>query len=319
MAERALRVNPYPDRHPSRMVRTVCIAEGFLPFSAHPVFRMPPLSANHATSPAATLPGDSHTHTFRCRHAGGEVVEYARAARDAGLPFLAATDHIPHPGGGTDGLHMTLAELPGYAAAVLDAREKLSYPVLLGLEAEFELARDREWLSTLLARHPFDLVLGSVHCGDHWRLTPASPEATPQKIRAIWVEYAGHVAELARSGAFDVVAHLDLAKRTGLIPPPDLLEETMFPALDAIAEAGEALEINTSGLVHPAGEPYPSLPLLRRARALGIPICFGSDAHAPEDVAQFFPAALALARAAGYSTYAVFSRRVRREVPLPPP
>lgn len=278
----------------------------------------PPSESRHAPK-TASLPGDTHTHTFRCRHAGGDVADCARAARDAGLPFIAATDHVPHPGGGTDGLHMTLAELPGYAAAVLDAREKLSYPVLLGLEAEFELARDRAWLDSLLAPYPIDLVLGSVHCGDHWRLSPSSPEATPEKIREIWVEYARNVVELARSGAFDAAAHLDLPKRTGLFPPPDLLEETMFPALDALAEAGMAVEINTSGLVHPAGEPYPSLPLLRRACELGIPVCFGSDAHAPKDVAQFFPAAVELARAAGYSTYAVFSRRVRREVPLPPP
>lgn len=278
---------------------------------------MSPPSASRPAPQAASLPGDTHTHTFRCRHAGGDVADYARAARDAGLPFLAATDHIPHPGGGTDGLHMTLAELPGYAAAVLDARETLSYPVFLGLEAEFELARDRGWLTDLLSRHPFDVILGSVHCGDHWRLSPASPEATPQKIREIWVEYAKNLTELARSGAFDVVAHLDLAKRTGLHAPPDLLEETMFPALEAVAEAGMAIEINTSGLVHPAGDFYPSAVLLRRAHELGIPVCFGSDAHAPGDVGRAFPAAVAAAREAGYTTYAVFTRRVRREEVLP--
>jgi len=276
-------------------------------------------SSDDVRAAGVSLPGDSHTHTFRCRHAGDDVAEYARAARDAGLPFLAATDHVPHPGGGTDGLHMTLAEWPGYVAAVLAAREELSYPVLLGVEAEFELARDPDFLPSLLSPHPVDLVLGSVHCGDHWRLSPDSPEATEEKIRAIWVEYAANVAELARSGAFDVLAHPDLAKRTGLHPSPELLEETMFPALEAVAEAGMALELNTSGLVHPAGEIYPSLPLLRHARSLGIPICFGSDAHAPRDVAQFFPAAVRLAREAGYATYSVFSRRVRRDIPLPPP
>jgi histidinol-phosphatase (PHP family) len=49
------------------------------------------------------------------------------------------------------------------------------------------------------------------------------------------------------------------------------------------------------------GEAYPAAALLASAAALGIPLTFGSDAHAPGDVGADFDRAAALARAAGYT------------------
>ena len=55
-------------------------------------------------------------------------------------------------------------------------------------------------------------------------------------------------------------------------------------ALRAVAAAGIALELNTAGLRKPVGEAYPAPGLLAEARALGIPLTFGSDAHRPQEV-----------------------------------
>ena len=84
------------------------------------------------------------------------------------------------------------------------------------------------------------------------------------------------------------------------------------PALDRVAEAGMAIEITSSGLRRPVREIYPSALLLSLARERDISICFGSDAHRPEEIAWQFNASLALARSAGY-THAV---RFRRRRPL---
>ncbi len=40
---------------------------------------------------------DYLTHTFRCRHAGGEVCDYGAAAQAAGLSELGFSDHAPWP------------------------------------------------------------------------------------------------------------------------------------------------------------------------------------------------------------------------------
>ena len=72
-------------------------------------------------------------------------------------------------------------------------------------------------------------------------------------------------------------------------------------ALHAIRQAGAALELNTAGLRKPVGEAYPAPGLLAEARALGIPLTFGSDAHRPEEVGWAFDQAAVTAREAGYA------------------
>jgi histidinol-phosphatase (PHP family) len=48
-----------------------------------------------------------------------------------------------------------------------------------------------------------------------------------------------------------------------------------------------------------------------------IPICFGSDAHSPEEVGAGFASALKLAREAGYTHYFKMKHRKKEHLPLP--
>ena len=97
----------------------------------------------------------------------------------------------------------------------------------------------------------------------------------------------------------------------------DEIKEMAQPALDRIAEAGMGMELNTSGLIKPVGEIYPSFLIVSLAFEREIPICFGSDAHAPEQVGKGFDMALKLAREAGYSQYFRIRRRKKELTPLP--
>ena len=65
--------------------------------------------------------------------------------------------------------------------------------------------------------------------------------------------------------------------------------------LDAAKKAGCAIELNTAGLRKDCQEIYPSRRLLELAFQNGVPITFGSDAHAPEEVGLNFTEAVALA------------------------
>jgi histidinol-phosphatase (PHP family) len=87
--------------------------------------------------------------------------------------------------------------------------------------------------------------------------------------------------------------------------------------LDAARQSNCAIELNTAGLRKDCREIYPSLAILRLAHARGVPITFGSDAHAPEEVGMNFSEAVALARQIGYTTTCRFVRRQRQFVPLP--
>ena len=122
-------------------------------------------------------------------------------------------------------------------------------------------------------------------------------------IDRVWRRYYETLIEATRTGAFDVVAHLDLPKKWGFRPAADL-SELENEALAAIAAAGMAIEINTSGLDrYPVAEMFPSVSLLRRARALGISFTFGSDAHCAAEVGSHFEQALDSARAVGYESF----------------
>ena len=53
------------------------------------------------------------------------------------------------------------------------------------------------------------------------------------------------------------------------------------------------------------------------ARERDIPICFGSDAHKPEEVGYGFMEALKMARSVGYREYFTVRKRKKTMKPLP--
>jgi histidinol-phosphatase (PHP family) len=131
-------------------------------------------------------------------------------------------------------------------------------------------------------------------------------------VTATWRKYFKLVERLAESRLFDSVGHLDLPKKFGYRPSDNDLKEMVQPALDRIAQAGMGIELNTSGLRKPVREIYPSALVLSLAHDRDIPICFGSDAHRPEEVGAGFPEALSLARDAGYTHYFRIEKRQKK-------
>ena len=60
------------------------------------------------------LPADYHTHTRLCRHAGGEPLDYARAAAALGIGEIACTDHLPFPNDPQPSIRMTADEFDAW-------------------------------------------------------------------------------------------------------------------------------------------------------------------------------------------------------------
>ncbi len=249
-----------------------------------------------------SLPPDYHTHHELCRHAEGRTVAYALAARDAGIPEIAATDHAPTDCGFGQDHRMTLDQFPQYVQDVEEARTAVpEVGVLLGVEADYYRGC-AAFLGTFLQQYPFDLVLGSIHFRDFWSEDPTRRGAYDYEdpIRG-WAEYYTLTGELAETGLYDVVTHMDFPKRFGSPYDANTIRDDALPALDRIAKAGMAIEINTSGRHHDAREFYPSLHLLTWAAERGIGLVFGSDAHSPDRVGDGFAMAVKLAREAGFT------------------
>ena len=75
----------------------------------------------------------------------------------------------------------------------------------------------------------------------------------------LWRRYFEWLAEVARSGLFDILAHPDLVKIWGDARPAPERDPRHYyePVVEAVAEAGIAVEVSTAGLRKPVGEIYP--------------------------------------------------------------
>jgi histidinol-phosphatase (PHP family) len=247
---------------------------------------------------------------------------YREAAVKRGIEELGVAEHIHRF---TEALEVwqhpwyrqwARDDMEAYAAFVREQTD-----LRLGLEADFLPGRE-DRLAGLLERYDFDYVVGSVHfVGDHaidvddpafdvWRHA-----ATPEQV---WRRYFETLAEAARSGLFDIMAHPDLVKVWGRGRPVPERDPRFFyePAVEAMADAGVAVELSTAGLRKPVGELYPSRALLEMVVDAGCPIALSSDAHLPEQVGHEYEQAVALLAELGVSELAVFEGRARRLEPV---
>jgi histidinol-phosphatase (PHP family) len=174
----------------------------------------------------------------------------------------------------------------------------------------------------------FDFVIGSAH---YAALLPSSSVSTDteilqcawsesffeQPLRLAYEAYFLQLVNLAASGDFDVLGHLDLIKRDARqydkpYDGPEPYADMIRTALRSVIERGKGIEINTSALYKGKGmsEPCPSLEVLRWYRELGGEILtIGSDAHTADKVGAHFDVALEIARAAGFTRLASFEGR----------
>jgi histidinol-phosphatase (PHP family) len=260
-------------------------------------------------------PADYHMHTPLCRHATGEPVELAAYALKMGFAEIGFSDHNPMPRDNFDSWRMRMGQLGEYVEAVERARR--AYPQLqikLALEVDF-LPGYEDWVRELAAQYPWDYLIGSVHyVSESWALD--NPEAISEwKARdafEVWGAYFERLTLAAKSGLFDIIGHADLCKKFCFYPQQDC-NGLFIRFLQAAQKADVAIELNTAGLRKDCREIYPSPAFLRMAKEIGVPITFGSDAHAPDEVGKSFTEAVALARSVGYSECCVFTNR-RREL-----
>ena len=265
------------------------------------------------------LPPDYHMHTPLCRHAVGEPSEYAAHALKMGLAEIGFTDHSPMARDDFDNWRMREDQLDEYVEKVQRARR--DYPSLvirLGLEVDY-LPGHEDWIGDLAGRHAWDYFIGSVHyVSDSWDVD------NPEKLSRwkerdpfeVWSVYFDRLTMAAESDLFEIIGHADLPKKFNFVPKQDCTP--LFQRfLQAAKGADVAIELNTAGLRKDCREIYPSSQFLQLAHQYGVPITFGSDAHAAAEVGMDLAWAVELARQTGYVQHCQFAQRRRTMLPLP--
>jgi len=260
------------------------------------------------------LPADYHMHTPLCRHATGEPADYAERAIKTGLTEIGFSDHSPMRRDNFDNWRMNFSQLDEYVEKVRKAQKDFpNLTIRLALEVDY-FPNGEDWIRELAARHPWDYFIGSVHyVSDSWAIDD------PQKLSEwnhrdsfdVWTAYFERLMLAAESKLFEIIGHADLPKKFGHKPNRDCgaLYEKF---LDAAKKSGCAIELNTAGLRKDCKEIYPSREILQIAFQKGVPITFGSDAHAPEEVGMNFSEAIQLAREVGYKQSCRFAKREGR-------
>lgn len=248
------------------------------------------------------------------------AARYRDAADAAGIAELGISEHVHRFAQALDvwrhpfWVEQAVDDLDAYCEFLRAAGFKV------GIEADY-VAGAEERIEALLASRPFDYVIGSVHFvgdgaidQDRWDVWEAE-RGDPDRV---WSRYFEQLAAAASSGLFDVLAHPDLVKVWGAGRPAPEQDPRAFwePSVEAIAAAGVAVEVSTSGLRKPVDEIYPAAGFARLCVEAGVPFTLSSDAHLPEHVGYAYDEAIGFMSGLGIDRLCVFTGRERSLEPL---
>ncbi|UJA20690.1 histidinol-phosphatase [Thermoleophilia bacterium SCSIO 60948] len=267
------------------------------------------------------LRADDRAATAERYFTPANVERYREAAETAGITDLGVSEHIYRF---SAALEIWDHEL-WRESAVDDIERYVDFlhesELLAGIEADF-VAGAEDRIGSLLDSLELDYVIGSVHflgdgdqALDHGDYDVWASNPDPERI---WSRYFELLAESARSGLFDVIAHPDLVKMWGAKRPVPERDPRFFyePFAAAVADSGVAVEISTAGLRKPVGEIYPGEALGEMLVDAGAVFCLSSDAHRPQEIGFGYEQGLAALERWGVTEIATFRGRERRTEPV---
>jgi histidinol-phosphatase (PHP family) len=263
---------------------------------------------------------DERENTAERFFTAANAERYREVATERGIAELGVAEHIyrfaaameiwQHPFW-REYAHDDLDDYCGFVREETDLR--------LGIEMDFIPGRE-DRIANVLDGREWDFVVGSVHfLRDHSLDTEDySVWGAGESAEKIWRRYFETVAESARSGLYDIIAHPDLVKVWGRAAPrPDTdLRRYYEPTVEAFLDAGVAVELSTAGWRKPVAEQYPSVPFLEMLVDAGCPLALSSDAHQPDQVGFEYERAVELLESLGVRELAVFEGRERRLEPI---
>lgn len=174
--------------------------------------------------------------------------------------------------------------------------------VLLGIEVGLQ-PKAIELDRAMTTAHPFDEVVGSMHCFEGLDMYEPTTYEGLTKAQAVKKYLDDSIRCLSMKPDFDSYGHIDYICRYMPYPDPNLYYEENPEEWDTIfkllIDEDKTIEINTRRLGDDAVIP-PLMTLYKRYAELGGRYCtLGSDAHYPEHVGRDFAKAKKLADACG--------------------
>ena len=233
-----------------------------------------------------------HTHTERCKHATGNVLEYTETAIKKGFTHLGFSDHTPLPDNRWQDVRMHMSELPDYVNEIEEVQAKFDkIEIFKGAECEFIPEFLNFYREELLGKYEFQFLVGGAHYFPYrgeW-VNCYGADNSKKNLKA----YTDYLINSIDCDYFSYIAHPDLFARFYTEWDSEAVA-CSNAILEAASDKGKILEINGYGyrkslITTPNGQrrPYPIDPFWSKAADFNIPVIINSDAHNPEDIDQF--------------------------------
>ncbi len=249
---------------------------------------------------------DIHNHTKLCNHAEGEIEDFVIKAISEKVDIFGFSDHAPM--NFDQKYRMSFNQMKEYENSILHVKEKYikDIEILLGYEVDFlENLVDERVINANV-----DFLIGSVHFLKKWGFDNPEfiGEYKNKDIDTIWEEYFEAIRQMAKSGLFDIIGHIDLIKVFKYLPKKDI-RIIAKESIKAIKKADMVVEINSAGLRKPVKEIYPGNEIMELISEYDISVTFSSDAHRMEEINYKKDETVALAKKFGYTKCAIFRER----------
>ncbi|MFC3389069.1 histidinol phosphate phosphatase domain-containing protein [Salinicoccus sesuvii] len=215
----------------------------------------------------------------------------------------------------------TMPSLEAFVSFIESQKEKWQargINLKLGLEADF-FPGGKDELRALIADHPWDYVIGSVHFVEGWGFdNPETVDVFKERdLIELYQLHTSYVCQAIESGLFDIIAHLDNLKLFSYRPDEGLLETYYEKVASSLKAHNVASEVNTGlSYRYPIKEACPSPRYLKLLQAHGVPLTLSSDAHYPDDLGTNLDWAQKMLMINGYEAISTFTKRQRVQVPI---
>jgi histidinol-phosphatase (PHP family) len=264
---------------------------------------------------------DYHVHTEFSNDCNVPMHEQCKAAIAAGIRQIAFTEHEEN--NPREYLPFSF-DHPAYLEELALCRERFGAD--LTIRAGIEISEPHRYpveTARVLARYPWDFVLGSLHWLDAETNTNSREFFTRYgDWRGGFRAYFTEMLALARDGDFDILAHMDYPARYGKPYFGDAYDIRAYEmeiraVLAVLIERGKGIEINTASLRKRLPTTCPPQPVLQWYQEMGGAILtLGSDAHLAHDVGTDIATARHMARVAGFTHITIYERRIPRQIEM---
>lgn len=223
-----------------------------------------------------------HTHTSRCKHAGGTEEEYIKVAIERGVERLGFSDHAPVDYGDfVSTCRMDMNEINSYFDTLLSLRYKYCDYIELFIGFEIEYSRLFEKSVDFYKKFPLDYMI----LGQHFVGCECDEDMTnvfiPTKDNLVLKNYVDQCVKAIKTKKITYLAHPDCINFVG---NTELYDQEMTRLINEVVNQDIPIELNLMGVRW--GRNYPSERFWKLVKGSGAKVIVGSDAHYPEHLAE---------------------------------